>query len=73
MEQRYLRAIHPYGYRWGKENAKITEFFWDDIQNRAAIRLLFESDSTEDYVPVESIYSGDFMITPSKDPWPATD
>ena len=72
LEKRYLRAVHQYGFRWSKENARITGVMWDKDRNRAVLRLLFTSDNQVDFVPMLSVESGDFVITSSKDPWPAT-
>lgn len=69
----YLRAVHQYGYRWGKENGHIIGMRWDKEKSRAVVQLLFMSDYMVDYVPLVSIENGDFQITSSKDPWPATD
>lgn len=73
LEKRYLRAVHQYGFRWSKENALITGVVWDKDRNRAVLWLLFESDNHVDFVPMLSVENGDFQITSSKDPWPATD
>ena len=72
LETSYLRAIHQYGFRWGKENGQIINVMWDKEQNRAVLALHFLSDDTVDLVPMLSIESGDFVITSSQDPWPAT-
>lgn len=73
LETSYLRAVHQYGYRWSKENAQIMDIMWDKDYNRAVLRVLFTSDNEVDFVPMLSVESGSFVITSSKDPWPATD
>ena len=72
LETSYLRAVHQYGFRWSRENALITGVMWDNDRNRAVLRLLFKSDSQVDFVPLLSVENGNFQITSSRDPWPAT-
>lgn len=72
LETSYLRAVHQYGFRWSKENALITGVVWDSDRNRAVLRVRFESDNEVDFVPLLSVEKGDFVITSSRDSWPAT-
>lgn len=68
----YIRSSGNWGGKFEKENGKITDVFWNERLNEFVYAVIFESDNRVLFVPFESVENGDFQITSSRDPWPAT-
>jgi hypothetical protein len=61
----YLKALHPYCFRYGKENPKVIGFVNyqpEGLTNRVCFKVEYESDGTIDYIPYKGIKLREWMI-----------
>lgn len=61
----YLKSLHHYNFRHGKENPRVLEQVMskpEKYEARMCYKVLYESDGLIDYVPVIAVEDGEWEL-----------
>lgn len=61
----YLKSLHPYNYRHGKENPKIigyVKYTPKNLPERLCFKVEYQSDNKIDYIPHRELIDGNWKI-----------